>query len=316
MSEVVFQVLEAGPLVSIQDAGRPGHMRYGVSKSGPMDRTSFGAANLAIGNPEGASAIEVSTGGLRLECLSGSVSAVVSGGDFVVSVNGTELTPGIVFQITKDDELHVRAGKKGNWCYLALAGRLNVPKWLGSTATNPISGLGGGELSAGMKLEIDPSEVAKLPAQDIKAFSFQPINGYVRVVFGPQDRFFTEDAKFAFFNSEFAITSAYDRMGIRLHGPTLETENALSIPSEPILKGSIQVAGDGTPTILMADHQTTGGYPKIATVISSDLDGLAQLRPGTRFRFKQISHQDALLIARLRAIEWREFSTRLAIKTS
>ena len=105
----------------------------------------------------------------------------------------------------------------------------------------------------------------------------------MRVVLGPQDQHFTTDAKRLFLSAEFALTDAYDRMGVRLQGPALTIYGSLSMPSEPVLKGSVQVAGDGVPTVLLADHQTTGGYPKIATVLACDLDEFVQLRPRRNF---------------------------------
>jgi allophanate hydrolase len=121
------------------------------------------------------------------------------------------------------------------------------------------------------------------------------------VVLGPQDRFFTREAIAALVGAPYRLTDAYDRMGVRLRGPQLVPEGALSIPSEPILRGSIQVAGDGVPAVLLADHQTTGGYPKIATIVSAHLDGFVQLRPHEVVRFHAVTPEEAVGLARLRA---------------
>ncbi len=118
---------------------------------------------------------------------------------------------------------------------------------------------------------------------------------------GPQDRFFAAEAKAAFLSDVFRVTDAGDRMGVRLRGPKLVPEGALSIPSEPILRGSVQVAGDGVPAVLMADHGTTGGYPKIATVIGADLDGFAQLRPRDAVVFRAVTPEAAVGAARVAA---------------
>ena len=123
--------------------------------------------------------------------------------------------------------------------------------------------------------------------------------GEVAVVLGPQERFFPPEARAALTGAAFRLTDAYDRMGVRLRGPSLAPEGALSIPSEPILRGAIQVAGDGVPAVLMADHQTTGGYPKIATIVSAHLDGFAQLRPHDAVRFRAVSPAEAVALARL-----------------
>lgn len=306
MSDARFRIVQAGPLISFQDSGRPGHMRFGVPASGPMDQSSYRSANLIVGNLEPKTAIEISMGGLELECLSGVVMLAAYGGQFDIRVDGEQIEMGHQFAIRAGQRLIARASRLGSWCYLACAGELVVPKWIGSAATHSMSGFGGGSLTTGQ--EFDISNVK--PIDDVKTKPHLPpvfsLNGYVRVVLGPQGHHFTNTALKRFLNEEYLLTGAYDRMGMRLKGPALEIKSSsLSIPSEPVLKGSIQVAGDGIPTILLADHQTTGGYPKIATVISTDFDALVQLRPHDKIRFKAISSEDAIRIARVRAIDIR-----------
>jgi allophanate hydrolase len=133
----------------------------------------------------------------------------------------------------------------------------------------------------------------------------------VHAVAGPQDRFFSVETLNDFASLPFHLTDSYDRMGVRLRGPMLEPEAALSIPSEAILRGSVQVSGDGVATVLLADHQTTGGYPKIATILSDDLDAFAQLRPHDRVRFQMISAADAVTRARRGAKALEDYLTRL-----
>ena len=128
----------------------------------------------------------------------------------------------------------------------------------------------------------------------------QEARSYVRVILGPQDRFFTAEALNDFQSRRFTLTNAYDRMGVRLDGPLLPVNAALNMPSEAIVRGSIQVAGDGIATVLLADHQTTGGYPKIATVLSDDLDGFAQLRSGATVKFRTVTPQVAIEAVRAR----------------
>ena len=120
----------------------------------------------------------------------------------------------------------------------------------------------------------------------------------IHAVLGPQDRFFSADSLEDLATQPFYLTNSYDRMGVRLRGPSLTPEGALSIPSEPILRGSVQVAGDGLATVMLADHGTTGGYPKIATVVSDDLDGFVQLRPNDAVRFKLVAAPQAVALAR------------------
>lgn len=304
MPDAKFRVIRAGPLVSLQDLGRDGHMRFGVPESGPMDVQSFNQVHELLENAPDSTGIEISIGGLELECVEGTSSASVFGGGFHLSLDDENLNIGHVFQISAGQKLIIRAGKSGSWCYLAFAGTLVSNSWLGSTATHFISGFGGGLLSAGMNITVENAKII----EQIEGDKFQyktAYNGYIRVTLGPQDHYFTSTAIRRLLNQEYKVSTAYDRMGMRLTGPNLELNTALSIPSEPLIKGSVQVAGDGVPTILMADHQTTGGYPKIATVISSDLDMLAQLRPNQPLRFRAITPQDAVRIARVKKIEQR-----------
>lgn len=307
MAESTFRVLKAGPLVTFQDFGRPGYLRFGVPTSGPMDRVSFSATNLALGNDQSNSAIEVSMGGIELECESGEVSVAVSGGGFVASIDGTDIGSGHVFHLRTGQRLSIRSGKFGRWCYLSFAGELDIPNWLGKTATHSQSGFGGGKVQSGQVFAVKNAQVRRDREGEIPPFEFRAFDGYARVVLGPQDRHFKDSALELFMQSEFEFSTSFDRMGYRLNGPNLEIRDSLSIPSEPISKGSIQVAGSGVATLLLADHQTTGGYPKIATVISADFDVVAQSRPLQKIRFKQVDPLDAAKIARVQAIELKHY---------
>ena len=293
MPDAKLAVTFAGPLVTVQDAGRPGHMRFGASASGPMDRLSFDAAHAALGNAPGQTAVEISLGGVMLHCTEGDVTLAITGGDFAVDHAGQKSTSWTVLTIRKGERLAIRAGKTGSWAYLAFAGSLQSDVWLESQATHSTSGFGGGALSAGQTLMISDTAVRDDRLGDIGQPDFLDQSA-IRVVTGPQDQHFTTSALERLTLEEFKVTDAYDRMGMRLNGPLLELKGALSIPSEPIVRGSIQVSGDGVPTVLLADHQTTGGYPKIATIISCDTDRLTQFRAGDAVRFSAISSEAAL----------------------
>lgn len=273
-------------------------MRFGVPASGPMDRLAHAAANAAIGNDVAATAIEISVGGLVLECLEGPVTMAVAGGGFVLDQAGHSAEGWRVFTLRTNERLAIRAGSWGSWSYLAVAGEFDVPRWLGHTATHAPSGLGGGTLRTSQEIEIldartDPQREGAIPTPEIA----RP-TGRAGVVMGPQDHHFQDQAIASFVDEPFNLTEAYDRMGVRLDGTPLSLREVLSIPSEPIIRGSVQVAGDGVATVLLADHQTTGGYPKIATVVSTDIDRFSQLRPGDTVRFVPTSASAALLEAR------------------
>lgn len=307
MAEAVLKILQAGPHVTIQDGGRFGAMRFGVPASGAMDRKALAIANTALGNAPGAAGIEVSLGGLVLECVAGAVTMAAAGGGFILDLDGERLGSWSVFTLRQGQRLAVRRGPWGSWTCLALKGRIDAPAWLGSLATHGASGLGGGRLVAGQRISIDGAAACT----DLNRILPCPVTARPRpllhAVAGPQDRFFGPEALVALQHEPFAMTTAYDRMGVRLSGPALMPKGALAIPSEPILRGSVQVAGDGVPAVLLADHQTTGGYPKIATVIADDLDGFVQCRPGQTLRFRLITPAEAVATTRQRSASFARF---------
>ena len=293
MSDVEFSISFAGPLVTFQDIGRPGNMRYGVSASGPMDIVSFEAANAVLGNDTKQTAIEISLGGLILQCHEGSITLAITGGDFLIEYQGQKISSWTVLTIQKGERLSVRAGKSGSWAYLAFSGKLNVKDWLNSSSTHSTSGFGGGILKTGQKFKLTDASNQENRIGPILKPNFYT-NDLIHAVLGPQDQYFMNTAIKIFSNSIFKVSDNYDRMGMQLTGPKLELKSALSIPSEPVVKGSIQVSGDVIPTILLADHQTTGGYPKIATVISSDINRLVQFRSNQSVKFVLINSNEAL----------------------
>jgi allophanate hydrolase len=311
MASASFTVAQAGPLVTIQDKGRAAMMRFGVPASGPMDRASFAIANAALGNPAGWPAIEISMGGLALDCTEGSLTIAVAGGGFRVEIDGVSLGSWIVATIRAGSRLVVRPGHWGSWTYLAFAGRLRATPWLGSLSTHALTGLGGGRLSAGQHIEIDDADLREPRIGEIPCPVSARPRPMVKVVLGPQDRFFAPESIETLLSQPFTLTDSYDRMGVRLAGPSLRPAATLDMPSEPILRGSIQVAGDGVPTVLLADHQTTGGYPKIATVVSHHLDGFVQLRSRAQVAFAAITPQAAVEAARTRHLAEQRFLTTL-----
>jgi biotin-dependent carboxylase-like uncharacterized protein len=300
MTEARFQIIHAGPHISVQDGGRSGHLRHGVPASGAMDRLSLQAANLALGNPAKAAAIEVSLGGLSLKCTQGAVTLAVAGGGFIVET-AEKHGSWQVLTLKAGQQLSIRPGTWGAWSYLAFAGDLQSHHWLGSQSTHGASGLGGGKLTTGG--EVIVNNPRQIPAQEgpIPCPAFARPRANPRIVLGPQDRFFDGETLQDLRSSRFTLTAAYDRMGVRLAGPALKPIGKLTMPSEAIARGSIQVAGDGVATVLLADHQTTGGYPKIATVLDSDLDAFVQLRPRDALRFEAVTPDQAIGIARLHA---------------
>lgn len=305
-----LRVVFAGPYVTVQDAGRPSLMRFGVPASGPMDAKAFAIAHAVLGNDPAATGIEISRGGLTLDCVAGQVTVAVAGGGFILNHTDQRLGSWAVLTLGKGDRLVIRPGPWGSWTYLAFAGRLQAPAWLGSQATHALSGYGGGILTAGQMLTVEDAQVLPI-AGPIPCPVWARPRALLHAVAGPQDRFFAPETLEAFGSQPFYLTDAYDRMGVRLRGPKIVPVGALSIPSEPILRGSVQVNGEGVATVLLADHQTTGGYPKIATLLADDLDGFTQLRPQAAVRFRMITPMDAVTLARHRARVFQDYLGRI-----
>ncbi len=276
-------------------------MRFGVPASGPMDCRSYAIANALLGNPAGTPAIEISLGGLSLHCESGAATCAVAGGGFAVAVNGISFSAWSVFRLKAGDQLEVRPGPWGSWTYLAFRGDLQCARWSGSASTHTQSGLGGGSIKAGPELKLLNASVNEALHGDFPCPVSSRPRAELHAVLGPQSRFFAEETIDTFLSSAFRLSDSYDRMGVRLLGPPLKPANAMSIPSEPIVYGAVQVNGDGAATILLADHQTTGGYPKIATLLADDVSGLVQRRPRDAIAFKSITPDAAIRMARHRA---------------
>ena len=286
-ARIVFEA--AGPLTSIQDPGRTGAMRFGVPPSGPVDRLAFAAATALSGAPDGW-AFELSHGGCTAVCHEGEIGFALCGGGFLADIDGDEARGWRQGTLRAGQRLCVRAGS-GNWAYLAFVGQHRAARWLGSSATHAASGLGGGVITAGMAFDF----AAPRP---LEACTFAPPPSAmppdrVAVVLGPQDRHFSAAAIERLTQAPFTASARFDRMGRVLNGSPL-VPTSIAMPSEPALRGCLQADGDGGLTVLLADHQTTSGYPKIATVLSGDADRLAQMPAGHSFRFEPISTHEAL----------------------
>lgn len=287
----MFKVLDAGPLATIQDEGRFGFQQFGVPVSGALDKFSMRAANLLVGNPAGAAVIETTFVGLRLEVLA-EAEAALTGARMTVEVNGDKPDPWTSFPVKPGDTLTIRPAASGLRGYLAVTGGFHVPVVMNSRSTyvgGKIGGFHGRALRAGDVLHRGPDSpragVASLPDEMRPVFDG---NLTLRAVPGPQDDFF-DDGKRIFFESPFKVSAKADRMGYRLEGNAIPITEGMpkSIISEPSLPGAVQIPADGQPIILLVE-QTVGGYAKIATVISADLDMVAQARPGDTVRFREV----------------------------
>ncbi|MBN9034867.1 MAG: biotin-dependent carboxyltransferase family protein [Rhizobiales bacterium] len=290
-------ILAAGPGSTVQDAGRVGYLRYGVTGAGPMDPFAHALANRAVGNPAEAAAIEISLGGIELTVDGGAATVALAGGSFAVSLDGQVLPSAVVAELQPGARLKVRPGAAGAWCYLAVAGGIALPPVLGSVSTHirtGMGGLGGRALQAGDRLPISSALPAFHEAGAIVTPMLDRPPDRIRVIPGPQDDHFAPDQMEAFLAGPWTVSPRSDRMAYFLGGPTLKHRRGHDITSDGIAMGAIQVPGSGEPIVLMADRQSTGGYPKIATIIGADLGRFAQARPGTSLSFEAVTHADAV----------------------
>ncbi|UIY45557.1 5-oxoprolinase subunit C family protein [Methylobacterium radiotolerans] len=292
-----LRVLSVGLGATLQDGGRHGYLRYGITAAGPMDPLAHATANAALGNATNATAIEVSLGGIEVTAEGAVLTVAVAGGAFAVSLDGQALCPNVVLSLEPGAKLRIRPGSAGAWCYLAIAGEFAVAPVLGSTATHVRSGLGGLDgrtLRAEDLFSVRSRPSIKLPPSRIAAPWLDRPCDAIRIVLGPQDDYFAAEALAAFLSTDWSVSPRNDRMAMFLDGPRVRHASGHDIVSDGIVMGAIQVPGDGRPIVLMADRQPTGGYPKIATVIGPDLGRLAQARAGSRFRFVQVSRDQAV----------------------
>lgn len=306
-SPPAVEVIDGGLLTTVQDLGRFGHRRHGVPWAGAVDAPALRAANLAVGNAPGAAALECAVAGPALRFLA-PVRLAVTGADLGAVLDREDLGPwpipqGAAVLARPGNRLSFTGRRAGCRAYVALAGGLDVPEVLGSRATDLGSGFGGIEgraLRAGDRLATgaargDPGREAAASPRD-RAGERLPT---LRVVLGPQDDHLTAESVARFLGAEYGVTAASDRIGCRLEGPRLEHARGGEIPSDGMVPGSVQVPPDGQPIVAMADGPTTGGYPKVATVIGADLPRLAQIVGGEgAVRFAAVSVEEARRAAR------------------
>ncbi|MBE7196836.1 MAG: biotin-dependent carboxyltransferase family protein [Parafilimonas terrae] len=300
----VLAIEAAGPGVTLQDGGRRGYLRFGITAAGPMDPLMLATANRAVGNPLDATAIEISTGGLTVSAPEGPLGLALVSGGFRATLNGEALPTACAFTLEPGQTLVVRAGNTGAWGYLAVAGRIDVAPVLGSTATHTRSALGGLDgrgLRAGDRLAVAEPRQGEGAPHRLLAPWLDRDPATIRVVLGPQDDYFAPEQIAAFLERPWTVSPRGDRMACFVDGTPLTHAKGHDIVSDGVAMGAIQVPGNGLPIILMADRQSTGGYPKIATVIGPDLGRLAQVQGGATIRFAAVSIAQAVAARRAEA---------------
>ena len=293
-------VVRPGLLTTVQDRGRWGWQTHGVPVAGPMDGYSHRLANRLVGNRDDAAALEITLTGPELRA-EGDLWCVVAGADFGVQADGQSVAQTRPFHVPSGGSIRFRERRAGARATLAVSGGITVPIVFGSRATGLAAGigpLGGRALKAGDRLPIgEPA-----PARQISSsypMTLPRGGARVRALPGPHESAFPGEALRTFFSSRFVLAATSNRMGYRLDGPSLPRGDAAEILSDATPFGSVQVPASGAPILLMADRQTTGGYPKIATVISADLPLAGQLAPGDWIEFAACTLGEALDALRL-----------------
>ena len=279
-----MSVIRAGMLTTVQDLGRWGHQHLGVPVAGPMDWYSHRLANRLVGNSEDAAALEITLVGPEL-MPSADVVCAITGAHFEVTVDGAPVPANAAFVLPRAASLRFRGRTRGARASLAVGGGFNVPAVLGSRATSLISRMGpfgGRALTSGDVLAIGSEHGGSRTG---RALALPEGGARLRVIFGPHQSRFTDVAASALHATRFTVTPDSNRMGYRLDGAVLARADDAEMLSDATPVGSIQVPPSGLPILLMADRQTTGGYPKIATVITADLPLAGQLAPGDWIEF-------------------------------
>lgn len=292
-----IRVLKSGMMTTVQDLGRTGYQSQGFSVAGVMDVRSFKIANLLLDNPENEAVIEFTLIGPTLEFTSATIIAI-TGGDFQPTINGDPAPMYTAIYVNKGDILKFGSARTGSRGYIAFSSYLDIPVVMGSRCTNMKSSIGGFK---GRKLQADDLIMFRIKRRYLPFFLSRKLQGddfdqdsvTLRVVMGPQDDVFSKQGIETFLNSEYTVTSEFDRMGCRLEGPFIAPKETSDILSDGIAFGSIQVPSHGKPIILLSDRQTTGGYAKIATVISVDIPKLVQRKTDHKIRFEAVTVEEA-----------------------
>jgi biotin-dependent carboxylase-like uncharacterized protein len=297
-----LHVVAPGLLTTIQDRGRVGYQHLGVPVSGALDPVSLHAANLLVGNLPDAGALEVACIGPTLVVEADDVRIAVAGARAAIdilpdaaSAGGRSVSGLQSLHLRRGEALRIGALTGANVLYVAVEGGFDIAPVLGSVSTDIRAGLGGWHgraLVAGDRLPLCRAQASPRSEVCLEGFMFKP-RPRIRVIKGPQFDHFPDAEVAAFLDSEYTVGPSADRMGMRLTGRKIAHSRGFDIASDGIAPGSIQVPGNGQPIVLLADRQTTGGYPKIATVISADLPSLARLPVGAKVSFEAVSIEAA-----------------------
>jgi biotin-dependent carboxylase-like uncharacterized protein len=312
-----LEVIAPGLHTTIQDRGRTGFQDVGVPTSGPLDRISFRFANALVGNPSATPALEMLLQGPTLKVLADSVRVTLVGCNAGIEIRtGTArvVPAGRSLRLARGEIFRIGTLGDSVCAYLAIEGGPDVPAVLGSASTYVRGAIGGFQGRRLQKSDIVP---LKLAGVDVRGEYALPrpldlaLDQPIRVVLGPQADYFTDDTVKTLLSSEYTVSPQADRMGYRLEGPPLAHAKGYNIVSDGMVAGAIQVPGSGRPIVLMVDNQTTGGYPKIATVISTDIPVVGRRKPGRPIRFVAVDVREAESLRKAQEAALRQEVERL-----
>ena len=298
MNKAYFEILRAGVNTTIQDKGRNHLYHVGIAVSGAIDQRNYTLSNRLVENQLNEPVVEFAYQGPLLKLKNGKINFAITGDIlFKIIRKNSEIEEGECYRnyiLDNEDQIDIISTKNSAYGYLSVSGGFEVQKMWNSYSVNTKANIGpnnGKKYSLEDKIHINNF--------DLKAIKEKKINyressdNFIRIIKGTNFDYFSKEAKEKFLNEKFLVTNLADRMGIRLKGPKLENIKNTNIKSEGLVRGVIQVPADGNPIIMLSDHGTVGGYPKIGVVIAADLDLVGQLTPGTKINFKEVSLEEA-----------------------
>jgi len=314
MSDNYFEIIRPGINTTFQDKGRDNLYHIGIPFGGVMDNRNYLIANKLINNNSDSAVIEFAYQGPHLKYSGQKINFAITGDViFTIKKDGTEIEGKCYksYQIDNSDEINIISTNKSVYGYLALGGELDIKHQWNSCSINTKANIGsnnGKKLDFGQKINLRKININ----QDVKKINY--INTKIeniRVIKGTNFDYFSDEGKKIFYEKEFIVSKLSDRMGMRLEGPKIENIVNTNIKSEGLIKGVVQVPADGNPIIMLSDHGTVGGYPKIGVVASVDYDRLVQISPGSKIKFKEINLSDAETLFKLYEMETQNLLSQI-----
>ena len=314
MNKNYFEIIRPGINTTFQDQGRKKLYHIGIPFSGAMDNRNYLLANKLVGNGLDHPVVEFAYQGPLLKFYGDNINIAITGDiNFIIRRNKINIDGKCyqTFIVKNGDEIDIISTNKSVYGYLAIGGEIDLKYQWASCSINTIANIGANN---GKKLDINQKIIISKIDKNLNNNKLDYINTKIqniRIIKGTNFDFFSEESKKIFFEKEFIVSKLSDRMGMRLEGPEIENIVDTNIKSEGLIKGVIQVPADGNPIIMLSDHGTIGGYPKIGVVISADYDKLVQLTPGSKIKFKEVELSDAETLFKLYELETQNLISRI-----